>query len=220
MVKSKKKQFAVLGLGQFGSVLATELYALGHDVMVLDISEEKINNIADKVTQAIQGVLTSEVTLNSLGFTNFDEVVVASAQNIQTSLMACLLLKEQGVKYLVAKASTEIHGKVLTKIGVDRVIFPESDTAVKLAQSMTSSSIIDYIELSKEFNIAELVVPPSISGQTLLKANLRAKFGLNVLAIINKEGTNIAPEASDVLNTGDKILVIGSKDAINTFDDR
>lgn len=217
MAKIKKKQFAVLGLGRFGAGLAEELFKLGHEVMVVDKSEEKINNISAKVTHAIQGDITSEDVLKSLGFTNFDEVIVASSQNIQSSLMACLLLKEQGVKKLVAKAGTELHGKVLAKIGVDMVVFPERDMATKLAQSMTSASIVDFIELSEEFNIAELGVPDSVIGFTLQKANLREKYGLNVLAIITSEGTNLTPKASDVLKKGDKIVVIGSKESISTF---
>jgi trk system potassium uptake protein len=218
MAKTRKKQFAVLGLGQFGSVLACELHSLGHDVLVIDKNEDKINKIASKVTHAIQGDITNEEVLRSLGFENFDEVIVASSQSIQSSLMACLLLKEQGVKQLVAKASTPLHGKVLAKIGVDKVVFPESDIAVKLAQSMTSTSIIDYIELSDDFNIAELGVPAFIAGQTLLKADLRAKFGLNVLAIISGKETNLSPQASDMLHEYDKIVVIGNKKAISTFD--
>lgn len=217
MAKIKKKQFAVLGLGRFGAGLAEELFKLGHEVMVVDKSEEKINNISAKVTHAIQGDITSEDVLKSLGFTNFDEVIVASSQNIQSSLMACLLLKEQGVKKLVAKAGTELHGKVLAKIGVDTVVFPERDMATKLAQSMTSASIVDFIELSEEFNIAELGVPDAVIGFTLQKANIREKYGLNVLAIITSEGTNLTPKASDVLKKGDKIVVIGSKESISTF---
>jgi trk system potassium uptake protein len=218
MAKIRKKQFAVLGLGQFGSVLACELYRLGHDVLVIDKNEDKINKIANKVTHAIQGDITHEEVLRSLGFENFNEVIVASSQSIQSSLMACLLLKEQGVKQLVAKASTPLHGKVLAKIGVNKVVFPESDIAVKLAHSMTSTSIIDYIELSDDFNIAELGVPAFIAGQTLLKADLRAKFGLNVLAIISGQKTNLSPQASDILQEGDKIVVIGNKNSISTFD--
>jgi trk system potassium uptake protein len=218
LARMKKKQFAVLGLGQFGTVLACELHSLGHDVLVMDKSEDKVNKISAKVTHAIQGDITNEDVLRSLGFANFDEVIVASSQNIQSSLMACLILKEQGVKKLVAKASTELHGKVLAKIGVDNVVFPESDMASKLAQSMTSASIIDYIEVSDEFNIAELGVPASVHGLTLLKANLREKYGLNVLAIIKGRETNLSPKASDVLNKDDKIVVIGHKDAINRFD--
>jgi trk system potassium uptake protein len=218
LARMKKKQFAVLGLGQFGTVLACELHSLGHDVLVMDKSEDKVNKISAKVTHAIQGDITNEDVLRSLGFANFDEVIMASSQNIQSSLMACLILKEQGVKKLVAKASTELHGKVLAKIGVDNVVFPESDMASKLAQSMTSASIIDYIEVSDEFNIAELGVPASVHGLTLLKANLREKYGLNVLAIIKGRETNLSPKASDVLNKDDKIVVIGHKDAINRFD--
>lgn len=218
MPKIRKKQFAVLGLGQFGTVLACELHNLGHDVLVIDKNEDKVNKIAGSVTHAIQGDITNEDVLRSLGFDNFDEVIVASSQSIQSSLMACLMLKEQGVKHLVAKASTPLHGKVLAKIGVDKVVFPESDMAAKLAQSMTSTSIIDYIELSDDFNIAELGVPAFITGQTLLKADLRAKFGLNVLAIIRGKETNLSPQASDILHENDMIVVIGNKNAINTFD--
>jgi len=218
MARIKKRQFAILGLGRFGSGLAEELCRLGHEVMVMDKSEDKINKISAKVTHAIQGDITNEDILKTLGFANFDEVIVASSQNIQSSLMACLLLKEQGVKKLVAKASSELHGKVLAKIGVDTVVFPERDMAIKLAQSMTSTSIVDYIELSEEFNIAELGVPNSVDGFTLQKANLREKYGLNVLAIISCEGTNLTPKASDVLKKGDRIVVIGNKDKISTFD--
>lgn len=220
MARIKKKQFAVLGLGQFGSVLACELHSLGHDVLVIDKNEDKINKIAGKVTHAMAGDITSEEVLRSVGVENFDEVIVATSESIQSSLMACLILKELRVKQLVAKASTPLHGKVLAKIGVDKVVFPESDMAVKLAQSMTSTSIIDYIELSDDFNIAELGVPAFIVGQTLRKADLRAKFGLNVLAIISGKETNLAPQAADMLNKDDKIVVIGSKKAISTFDAR
>lgn len=142
-------QYAVIGLGRFGSSLSQELTQLGHEVLGIDRDEEKVDEMSDKLTHTVVADATDEEVLRSLGVRNFDCAVVAIGDNIQASIMAAILLKELGVKTVVAKALTDQHAKVLEKIGVDRIIFPERDMGVRVAHQLVSPNLLDYIELSK-----------------------------------------------------------------------
>jgi len=208
-----------LGLGRFGFTLAVEVQKLGNEVLVVDSDEEKVNQIAQEVSHAMQGSVSSEQVLKSLNLEDYDVVVVSVAQSIETSVLSCLILKELGVKHLIAKATSRQHGKALERIGVDSVIFPERDIAVKLAQSISSSnvSLIEYFDLSPEYSIAEIYVPSFLDGLTLGEANLRSRYGLNVLVIAREKEPNFAPKAEDKLYNGDKLVVIGKKKCISNF---
>ncbi|MBW6410014.1 potassium channel family protein [Clostridium weizhouense] len=204
------KQFVVIGLGRFGSSVAETLYELGNDVLVIDKDEDIIQEISDNVTHAVQMDATDENALRTLGLRNFDVAIVTIGANIQASVMATLLVKELGVKYIIAKANNKIHSKVLYKIGADRVILPEQDMGVRVAHNLVSSSILDYIELSPDYSIMEIQALEEWNGKSLREIKLRSQYGINVMAIKKGDDINISPYAEDIVNANDIIVAIGS----------
>lgn len=204
------KQFVVIGLGRFGASVAKTLYALGHDVLAIDMDEDLIQEISDSVTHSVQLDATDESALRTLGIRNFDVAVVTIGGNIQASIMATLLVKELGVKYIIAKGNSDIHAKVLYKIGADRVILPEKDMGVRVAHNLVSSSILDYIELSPDYSIIEIESPKEWHYQSIRDLSLRSKFGINVMAIKKDHDVNISPYAEDIVEPGDVVVAIGS----------
>jgi len=214
----KASQFAVIGLGRFGSNLAKELTQLGYEVLGVDRDPEAVEEVADQLTHAVTADSTDEEVLRSIGIRNFDCAVVAIGDDIQASIMTALLLKELGVKMVVAKALSEVHGKVLDRIGVDRVIYPERDMGIRVAHQLVSPNLLDYIELSKEYTIAELQVPKKLSGLSLKELDTRAKYGCSVVAINKKEGMIIAPTADDVVEESDVMVVIGTNEQVDHFE--
>ncbi|MFY9258837.1 MAG: TrkA family potassium uptake protein [Dethiobacteria bacterium] len=209
------KQYLVIGAGRFGSSVATTLYELGHDVMVVDIDAALVQQISESVTHAVQADATSEAVLSSLGIKDFDVIVVAIGHEIQSSIMTCILLIEMGARYVVAKAQTELHGKVLSKIGVNRVVFPERDMGQKLAHSLNAFNVIDLIELSADSSVVEVTAPAELVGRSLQELNLRARYGINVIALRGKDGkTNIFPGAEDKINKDDLIVAVGNNKAL------
>lgn len=211
----KPKQFAVIGIGRFGGSVAERLYEMGHDVLAIDSSESRVEAIADRVTHAAVADSTSETALKSLGITNFDVVVVAIGKDIQASILTTLVLKELGARHIVVKAHTAQHGKVLQKIGADRIVFPERDMGVRVANNLTSENMIDFIELSPVHSIVEIIVPEEMAGKSLRELNLRARYGVNVMAVRTSERQiNVSPSAEDKLQYGDILVVLGEKDKI------
>ncbi|MGO5075082.1 potassium channel family protein [Clostridium sporogenes] len=207
-----RKQFVVIGLGRFGTSVAKTLYTLGNDVLAIDSSEDIVQSISDGVTHSVQIDATDENSLRALGIRNFDVAVITIGSDIQSSTMATLLVKEMGVKYIIAKANTEIHAKVLYKIGADRVVFPERDMGVRVAHNLVSTNILDYIELSPNYSIAEIVTPKLWHGKTLNELNIRANYGINVVALKRGEEINVSPVAEDTIEAGDIIVAIGSEE--------
>ncbi|ABS39822.1 potassium channel family protein [Clostridium botulinum] len=207
-----KKQFVVIGLGRFGTSVAKTLYTLGNDVLAIDSSDDIVQSISDSVTHSVQMNATDENSLRALGIRNFDVAVITIGSDIQASTMATLLVKEMGVKYIIAKANTEIHAKVLYKIGADRVVFPERDMGVRVAHNLVSTNILDYIELSPNYSIAEIVTPKIWHGKTLNELNIRANYGINVVALKRGEEINVSPVAEDTIELGDIIVAIGSEE--------
>lgn len=203
------KQYVVIGCGRFGSSVARTLYNMGHNVLAIDSSEEIIQYISEEVTHAIQADATDENVLKSLGIRNFDVAIITIGSNIQASIMTTLMAKELGVKYVVAKAHSEIHAKLLFKIGADRVVFPERDMGIRVAHNLVSGNILDYIELSPEYSIMEITAPSEWIGKTLLDLNVRSKYGINVMAIKHDSQINISPTATDCIKDGDILVVIG-----------
>lgn len=212
------KQFAVIGLGRFGTSLAKSLYSMGHDVLVIDKDEEQIQNISDMVTHAVHADATDEYSLKALGLRNFDVAVVAIGSDIQASILVTLLCKEMGIKYVLAKAKSELHAKVLYKIGADRVVFPERDMGMRVAHNLMSSNILDYIELSSDYSLIEITAIPSWEGKTLKDLNLRVRFGVNVMAIKHDNEINISPKGDDTINRNDILVVIGSNEDIKKLE--
>lgn len=214
----KKKQFVIIGLGRFGSSLGRELVQLGHEVLGIDKDEERVQDMSDTLTYTVTADCTDEETLRSLGVRNFDCGVVAIGDDIQSSILTTILLKDLGVKQVVAKALTELHGRVLEKIGVDRVVYPERDMGIRVAHQLVSPNLLDYIELSKEYTIAELAVPQCLDGKSLHDLNPRARFGCSIVAINKPEGIIIAPTATDVLSLRDVMVIIGTNEQIEEFE--
>jgi trk system potassium uptake protein len=213
----KLNQFAIIGLGRFGSSLGRELSQLGYEVLGLDRNEEKVDEMSNVLTHAVVADGTEEEVLRSVGVRNFDCGIVAIGDDIQASILAAILLKDLGVKKVVAKAVSELHGRVLEKIGVDRVIYPERDMGIRVAHQLVSPNLLDYIELSKNYTIAELGVPKKLTGKTLLEINPRGRFGCSVVAINKPKGIIIAPVAEDILTENDVMVVIGTNQQVEQF---
>ena len=213
-----KKQFVVIGLGRFGSSIATTLYSLGNDVLVIDKNEDLIQDIASEVTHAVQADATDENALKSLGIRNFDVAIISIGGDIQSSVMATLILRELGVKYIIAKGNGELHAKVLYKIGADRVVLPEKDMGVRVAHNIISSSILDYIELSSDYSIMEVKAFEDWVGKDLKSLDLRKKYGINVIAIKTGEKINLNPAADDIVCKDNVIVAIGSAEALNSLE--
>jgi trk/ktr system potassium uptake protein len=218
-----RRSFAVIGLGRFGAAMASTLAGLGHDVIGIDGSEDKVRALADVVSLAIQLDATDERALRAAGIKDVDVAVVSIGEDIESSLLVVTLVRELGIKNIVAKAVTPLHGRILEKLGVTRVVFPEREMAVRIAHSLVVPNVIDYIELSNEFSIVEVPAPPEFVGKTLREIGLRSRFGLTTIAIKHtrpgdKQFTNIAPGPDDVVQTGDVLSLLGSNERLGQLD--
>lgn len=211
------RNFAVIGMGRFGESLAKTLYSNGFEVLVVDLDQERIDNIAPHVTHAVQADGTDEMALKALGIRNFDVTVIAMG-DMQSSILCTLLCKELGVPYVVAKANNAAHAKVLYRMGIDKVVFPERDMGVRIAHSLVAGNILDYIELSPDYGLIETSAPEEWKGKTLQELNVRVKYGISIMAIKNDEGITIAPASSDVINPGDVLIVIGDNNALKRLE--
>lgn len=215
-----RKQFAVLGLGRFGSSVAQTLVHLGHEVLAVDIKEAKVQQMANVVTHAVQADAMDEETLKSLGLRNFDVAVVAIGEDIQANILITVLLKELGVDYILAKAQNELHGKVLERVGADNVVYPERDMGIRVANNLVTANMLDFIELAEDYSIMEIVAPKMTWSKSLGKLNLRARYGISVLAIKSGEDINVAPGAEAVIAKNDILVVVGENKAIrNVIED-
>ncbi len=206
------KQFVVIGLGRFGMSVAETLTSLGHDVLAIDKDEQIIQDMSDKVTHAVQLDATDEYALRTLGVRNFDVAVVTVGENVQASIMITLLLKEAGVRFVICKGQSEIHKKVLMKIGADRVVLPEKDMGVRVAHNLVTSSLLDFIELSPDYSIMEMEVPQEWVGKKIKDLDVRANYGINIMALKKGEDINISPNAEDVIGSDSIIISVGSND--------
>lgn len=215
----KKKQYVVIGLGRFGSSVAKTLYGLGKDVLAIDSDETAIQEISKEVTHAIQLDATDESALRSVGIRNFDVAVVTIGSDIQSSTMVTLLLKELGIKHIVAKAHNNLHAKLLNKIGADRVVLPEKDMGVRVAYNLVSTNILDQIELSPDYSIIEIISPKEWSGKTLGELNVRANYGINVIAIKRDDFLNVSPDANDQIELDDILVIIGGVNELRIIED-
>ena len=214
------KNYVVIGCGRFGSSVAKTLYSLGHEVLAIDKNEEKVQNISEQVTHAVEADCTDENVLRSLGIRNFDVAVISIGSDIQSSIMATLIAKELGVHYVLCKAQNELQAKVLYKIGADRVVFPERDMGIRVAHNLVSQNVLEYIELDPHYSIAEIVAPSKWIGKTIGALDLRANYGINVMAVKHGMQINISPDADDVLKPGDILVVIGKNEQINKVEER
>lgn len=210
----KNKQFAVIGMGRFGSSVAASLIKQGYDVLAIDADSENIQKISEVVTHAVCADSTSEEALAAVGIRNFDVVIVAIGHDVQASVLTTLLLKEMGVKYILAKAQNELHGKMLEKIGANRVVYPERDMGVRIAHGLISTNVLDYIELSPNLSIVEVTVPRPMLGLSLAASNLRSDYGINLIAIKRKDKIIVSPEPTENFREGDTLVIVGPSKGI------
>ena len=219
-----KRSFAVIGLGRFGSAMATTLAESGHEVIGVDGSEDRVRGMADVLPLAVQLDATDEKALLSAGIQDVDVAVVSIGENIESSLLVVMQLHELGIQAIVAKAVTPLHGRILEKLGVTRVIFPEREMAIRIAHSLVMPNVIDYIELSRDFSIVEVPAPEIFVGRSLKQLELRPKYGLTLIAIKRRsaprgaEVTNVAPSAEETIEVGDVLSLLGSNERLAALD--
>lgn len=216
-LRKESRQFAVIGLGRFGKAVCKTLYNLGYDVLGIDVEEKLVAQaLSDRITtNAILLDCTEVNALKEAGVFELDTVIVAIGNYLEESIITTLNLKEAGVKYVVAKASTEIHGKLLNNVGADLVVYPEYEAGCELAYTLTKPGILDRFELDPDNSIVEISVPEEFDGKTLAEIRLRGRYGLNVLAVGNDDKFIINPPPQHILSKDLSMVVIGSNDDIN-----
>lgn len=212
------KSFAVIGMGRFGTSVAKTLGKMGHDVLAVDNDEERIEEVLDYVTHGVVVDALDEDALVELGLRNFDTIIVSIGQDIQASILVTVILKEMGCKFVVAKAQNELHGRVLEKTGADRVVYPERDMGVRVAHGLVSNNVLDYIELSPDYSILEVVAPTKFVGKNLREAGLGAKYGINLMAIKRGKDIYVAPTAEETIQTGDVLVAVGSTESLQNLE--
>lgn len=208
-----KKSYAVIGLGKFGESIAIELAKSGADVLALDNDAEKVHEVASYVTRSMQVDVCDVETMNTLGLSNMDGVIVAITGNLNASVMATILSKEAGVPYIIAKVGDNIQATILKKVGADRVIIPEKESGIRVAQTILSTNLKEFIELSDKVNIIEVNIRPEWIGKSLKELNLRQKYNINVIGIRenNELKMNINPDKK-FENECTLIIVINKED--------
>lgn len=216
-MKRSKRSFCIIGLGRFGQTLAVNLVKTDHQVLVIDIDENIVNVMSDIVTNAVVGDPTNEAVLHAAGVQDYDCAVVATAENINDSVLITILLKELGVKQVVARAGSEQHGKVLSKIGADMVVYPERDMGEKLVHILDRNNVLEYIEFSDTHSIVEVTVPDSWIGKTLIELDVRRRFGVTVLAVSDPESgnMNISPDPTKPFSGNETVALLGENKAID-----
>jgi trk system potassium uptake protein TrkA len=210
-----RKTYAVIGLGRFGYNMAKTLAENGCEVIAVDRDEERVKKIADRVTLAVQLEAMDEKSLRSIGVQNVDIAVVSIGENIEASILVVMILRELGVKYIVAKAVTTLHGKVLANLKVDKIVYPERDMAVRVAHALIRPAIMEQLELSPEYSIIEIPSPASLVNKSLKESRLRPDYGVNLIAIkrhdgaTGRDGWNLNPDPSEVIQAGDVLVIVG-----------
>lgn len=203
------KNFVVVGLGRFGTAVSRELCGLGHQVLAIDTNRELVQSIADQVTHAVVADGRDPAVLDSLGVKDCDCAVIAIGNDVGSSALVTMRMKEAGVPMVVCKAQSHVHQRLLEKIGADRVIFPEHEMGIKTAQGLAHSNIINFIELSSEHGIVEIGLPNGWAGRTIRDLDVRARYKVNVIAVRRGNDISVAPGAEFILFKGDKLLVLG-----------
>jgi len=211
------REFGVIGLGRFGASVARTLFEQGYNVLGVDRDEARVQANVNYCTHVVQADATDEEALRSLGVQNLDVVVVSMGHNLEASVLTTLTVKEMGVREVVAKASSEMHGKVLQRIGADRVVFPERDMGVRVANRLISAGILDYLQLGPHMSITEINAGNKLAGHTLGELHLRHRHGVNVLAIRRGEDVRVLPTADDHIQDGDVLVTIGTNDQIRKW---
>ena len=211
------KSYVVIGMGRFGTEVARRLCELGCEVLAIDSSNELVQQISGEVTQAVVADAQDKEVLRALGVKNFDCGGVAIGGSLNDSVLATLNLKELGVPHVVCKAHDETHRKVLLKVGADQVVIPEQENAARLARSLSSFNMLDYIELSEDYGIIDVPAPASWVGKSLRELNVRARVGVNILAIKNDGAINISPSPDAPIQKDDVLVVLGDTLALKAM---
>ena len=214
----EKRQYAVIGMGRFGTSVALTLVKAGQEVLVVDSDEERIQKVAEFFTHAVVLDTTDEASLSAVGIRNFDMVVVAIGHDVQASVLTTLLLKEMGVKHIVAKAASVLHGKMLDKVGADQVVFPERDMGQRIAHNLMSTNIIDYFEVAPDLGIIEVDVRGDLVGKSLFDSHLREKYSITVIAIRRNGKMSLSPSPSEKLMESDRLILVGDNIGIQRFE--
>lgn len=211
----KEKSYAVIGLGLFGMAVATTLAEANCDVLAIDDNEENVQDIAQKVTYAVKADVREPGILKILGLQNVDVAVIAVAENMEASIVATMQAKELGVPFVMAKAMNELHGKILEKIGADKVISPEKSMGVRVARNLLSSGFVDMFELSSEFSMAEFRIPKEWIGRTLRELKIREKYNINLIAVKQGENVNVNFGPEESLPSDCTLIAVGKNCDLN-----
>ena len=213
-----KRLYAVIGLGRFGSAVASTLISLGQDVIGVDEDEDRVREMGELTSNALQIDATDLRALRQAGINEADVAIISIGENIEASLLVVMQVKEIGVPTVIAKAVTPLHGRILEKLGVSRVIFPEREMAERTARSLVIPNALDYIALSSDYSLIEVGVPAPFVDHTLRSVELRARHGLTLVALKRKvdgvEKTLVAPSADEVLRAGDILTLLGSNEKL------
>lgn len=212
-----KKQFAVLGLGRFGRSVAKTLAENGAEVLAVDSNMELVQDMSEYVTHAVMADITDEADLRNLGLGNFDVVIIATGSHLEASVLAILLAKEMGVPYVIAKALDENHKKILEKIGVDRVILPEREMGLHIANKLIYGNFFELTEISDDVSIAEVIPKKEWFGKSMIESDIRAKYDLNIIAIRQGEDIIASPKPSYIIQQNDILIVLGENVNIQKF---
>ena len=208
------KSYIIIGMGLFGQSLARSLCKLGMEVLAIDVRSDLVQQVSGEVTHAVVGDAQDKEVLRALGARDFDCAIIAIGDDLAASVLITMNLKELGVPYIVCKAHDSTHRRVLEKLGVDRVLIPEEEYAQRLARSLSSHNVLDYIELSEEYGILELPAPRSWVGKSLKELSIRAKLGVNIIAVESNGKTNVSPAADYIICAGDVMAVLGESYAL------
>lgn len=211
----KEKNVLVLGLGRFGSALAKKLFEKDVEVMAVDRDYTKVQKMSDSVTYAAQADMTDEDAMKDLGIKNFDIAVIATGSNIEASIEATLICKDAGITTVIAKATTDTHERILEKIGADKIIFPELDSGERLARVISGSNLLEFIEFSNEFSLAEVRVHKAWVGKDLMELDFRNKYNLNVVAFERGGKTILNPGPHTKIEKNDLVVLIGRKEDVD-----
>jgi len=208
---------AVIGLGVFGVSVALKLADEGAEVFAIDLEEEKVRKYANFVTHAVAADVTDKDAMESIGIRNVDVAVITTASDITMSVMGTMVLKELGIPRVIAKAKDEMHGRILQAVGASRVVYPEKEAGERLAHSILSNNFIDLIELDPRFSILEIKAPDKVVGKTLKQIDVRAKYGVNVVAVKSGDQWILTPGANDIIKQNDILVTIGSNEDLEKF---
>jgi len=219
------KRFLVIGVGQFGFSVAQTLVELGYDVLAIDRKESRIQEISDQVPHAVVADGEDEKTLRSLGVQEYDVAIVTCGENLESSILATAILREMGIKEIIVKGLSQTHGDILKRIGASQVVYPESEMGAQLAHRLVNPDILQELALSKEYSIKELTIPEDLLGKSILEGDIRAKYGLTILAIRtpsektdkNQENLLLSPAPTYIFKDSDRVLLFGKNRDIENF---